>query len=99
MSLCSAYLAADIHRFLSDFTHQRLSALGSDGDSPIPTPLLREWAKAKLTRDLWRDALLSAAGVSISFCSHTHCGIDTPLVCSLHFPGSRSTRSYVNVSK
>ena len=38
-----------------------------------------EWAKAKLTRDLYRDALLSAASVSIFFCLRTRRrhGIDT----------------------
>ena len=45
---------------------------------PTSTPLLREWAKVKLTCDFWRDALLSALGVSISF--YTHIGIDTLLV-------------------
>lgn len=37
--------------------------------------LLREWAKAKLACDSWKDALLSAVSVSISFCSRIHGGI------------------------
>ena len=68
-----------IQPFSSDFTHRYFSAPGSDGDTLTPhttlTPLLREWAKAKLTLDLWRDALLSAVSVSISFCSRTRRGI------------------------
>ena len=31
-----------------------------------PTPLLREWAKAKLTNGTWKDALDLAVNVSIS---------------------------------
>ena len=94
-----------IRPFWSDFTHQCLSAPGSDGNaptphaslnSPTPTSLLREWAKAKLIRYSWSDALLSADSVSISFCSPTRRGIDT---CSSHFPRSQSTGFYVNVSK
>ena len=69
-----------IQPFWSDFSHQCLSAPESDDDaptphatldSPTPAPLLREWAKAKLTRELWRDTLLSAISVSISFCSRS----------------------------
>jgi hypothetical protein len=64
-----------IQPFWSDFIHRCLSIPRSDVDaptphatlnSPAPTPLLREWAKAKLTHDLWRDALLSVASVSSS---------------------------------
>ncbi|KAF8425408.1 hypothetical protein L210DRAFT_3222304 [Boletus edulis BED1] len=58
---------------LSAFTQRRLFAHGDaasntnrDGNmSTIHTtlpPLLREWAKAKLTRGSWKDALLSAVG-------------------------------------
>ena len=45
-------------------------------NSPTPTPLLREWAKATLARHSWNDALVAAASVSIFFCSGTHHGID-----------------------
>ena len=80
--LCLSY----IQLFGSDFTHRLLSVPESDGDATTPhatltpssTPFLREWAKAKLTRHVWGDALLSAVSVSISFCSPlvvglTHC--------------------------
>ena len=73
------FVCSYIQPFSSDFTHRYLSAPGSDGDALMThatlTPLLREWAKAKLTLDLWRDALLSAVSVSISFCSRTRRGI------------------------
>ena len=81
----------------SDFTYRCLSVPGSDGDAPTPhttldspplTLLLREWAKAQLARDLWRDTLLSAVSVSVVFRSHTRRGIDPLLVCSSRFPGS-----------
>ena len=37
-----------------------------------PTPLLREWAKAKLAHYSWKDALFSAVNVSIDFCSRVY---------------------------
>ena len=40
-------------------------------DSWTPTPLLREWAKATLACSEWKDALVVAASVSISFYSGT----------------------------
>ena len=36
-------------------------------NSPTPTPLLSEWAKATLARGSWKDALVAAVSVSISF--------------------------------
>ena len=62
----------------ADFTHQYLFASESDGDAvstptedvnmvmvlATPTPLLREWAKAKLAHHSWKDALLSTDDVS-----------------------------------
>ena len=74
-----------IQPFWSDFTHRSLSAPETNSNAPTPhttlnasslTPLLREWVKVKLTRDLWKDVLLSAVSVSISFCSRTRRGID-----------------------
>ncbi|KAG6372499.1 hypothetical protein JVT61DRAFT_7605 [Boletus reticuloceps] len=64
--------------WVCDFTQRRLSAHGdatsnaNRGSSMSTTqttltPLLREWAKAKLTRDSWKDVLLAATGVSITF--------------------------------
>jgi hypothetical protein len=83
----SCLFACHTFNHFSDFTHRRLSAPGSDsGDAPTShailnslthTPLLREWAKAKLTCDFWKDALLSAVNVSISFYSRSRRGIDT----------------------
>jgi hypothetical protein len=75
-----------IECFWSDFTHRRLSALRSDGDSPIPTPLIREWAKATLARTSWKDALVAVAGVSIFVWSSTHREIDTPMVLQFTLP-------------
>ena len=37
-----------------------------------PTPLLRAWAKAKLAHYSWKDAVLSAVHVSITFCSRVY---------------------------
>ncbi|KAF8127843.1 hypothetical protein EV363DRAFT_1341473, partial [Boletus edulis] len=58
---------------LSAFTqpHANMSTI----HTTLP-PLLREWAKAKLTRGSWKDALLSAVGVSISFCCPYELGIE-----------------------
>ncbi|KAF8451947.1 hypothetical protein L210DRAFT_3514866, partial [Boletus edulis BED1] len=72
---------------LSAFTQRRLSAHGdaasnTNRDANMSTihttlpPLLREWAEAKLTRGSWKDALLSAVGVSISFCCPYKLGIE-----------------------
>ena len=71
-----------IQNFSADFTHQCLSAPESNGDAAstptedanmvtvhaTPTPLLREWAKAKLAHYSWKEALFSAVDVSIAFC-------------------------------
>ncbi|KAF8131188.1 hypothetical protein EV363DRAFT_1398997 [Boletus edulis] len=62
---------------LSAFTQRRLSAHGdaasnTNRDANMSTihttlpPLLTEWAKAKLTRGSWKDALLSAVGFTVS---------------------------------
>ncbi|KAG8216354.1 hypothetical protein J3R82DRAFT_6433 [Butyriboletus roseoflavus] len=74
-----------ITKWVSDFTQQCLSAPAREGDatskvaeydnlptpldSPIPIPLLREWAKSTLASGEWRAALVAAVRVSISFCS------------------------------
>ncbi|KAF8127977.1 hypothetical protein EV363DRAFT_1400856 [Boletus edulis] len=82
---------------LSAFTQRRLSAHGdaasnTNRDANMSTihttlpPLLREWAKAKLTRGSWKDALLSAVGVSISFCCPYELGIE---IVGLQFAVSR----------
>ena len=67
--LCSP----SIQPFLSDFLQRRLSTPNYSVDvvsAMHPTPLLREWAKAKLTNGTWKDALGLAVSVSISL---RHC--------------------------
>ena len=75
-----------IRHFITDFLQRCLSAPANSLDtnirSPPPTLLLREWAKIELTGGLWRDPLVAALSVSISFLS-TLRGPDTPLVWSL----------------
>ncbi|KAF8434848.1 hypothetical protein L210DRAFT_3552762 [Boletus edulis BED1] len=82
---------------LSAVIQPRLSAHGdaasnTNRDANMSTihttlpPLLREWAKAKLTRGSWKDALLSAVGVSISFCCPYELGIE---IVGLQFTVSR----------
>ena len=87
--------------FSSDFTQRCLSAPGvhATPDSPTPTPLLREWGKATLRSREWKDALVVAASVSISFFAAVAGPGLTLLACSSHFLGLRSIGSYVNVSK
>lgn len=55
--------------FSSGFTQHYLSTLGGDGDKAHVTviPLLKEWVKAKLTLDSWKDAMVVAGNVSTSF--------------------------------
>ena len=53
-----------------------------------PTPLLREWAKATLAHYSWKDALLSADNVSITFALMSTRGPDTLV---LKFTVSRFT--------
>ena len=55
-------------------------------NSPTPTPLLREWAKAALTRRSWRDTLIAATSVSISFYPGTPRGIETLMVLQFTLP-------------
>ena len=48
---------------------RRLSSPNCDVDAvsaTSPTPLLREWAKVKLTNSTWKDALDNAVSVSVS---------------------------------
>ncbi|KAN0097093.1 hypothetical protein V8E55_001539 [Tylopilus felleus] len=71
------YTSKLITKWVSDFTHQCLSAPESDSDAvststeevtvlATPTPLLREWAKAKLAHYSWKDALLSAVDLIVA---------------------------------
>ena len=57
-------------------------------NSPIPTPLLREWAKATLAKCSWKDALVATANVRISFYLDMPRGPDGP---GLEFVAPRST--------
>jgi len=67
-------------------------------NSPLHTQLLNERANATLESGSWKDALVTAASVGIPFYSISFVGL-TPLVWSSWFRDSRSTGSYVNVSK
>jgi hypothetical protein len=49
-------------------------------DVCIVPPLLRKWAESQLTGGSWRDALVAALDVSISFCSGATRWLDTPWV-------------------
>ncbi|KAF8547410.1 TPR-like protein [Imleria badia] len=58
-------------KWLSDFTRRCLVIPGCDGDaaengskfgSPIPSALLKEWARANLMCGLWKDALTATVG-------------------------------------
>ena len=51
-----------------------------------PTPLLREWAKAKLTNSTWRDALDLSVSVSISLRCRTLPRIDAPFCLQFTLP-------------
>ena len=49
-----------------------------------PTPLLREWVRLRLMNGPWKDALATAAGVSILF-QHLSLSPDDFSACSLCF--------------
>ena len=80
--LTFSLFAAAHQPFVSDFTQRYLSTPESDGHSLLtttlginaatpctdPTPLLKDWAKATLASRSWRDALVTAVNVSISYC-------------------------------
>ena len=78
--LTSCLFAAAHQPFVSDFTQRYLSAPESEDHNLLtttlnaatlrtePTPLLKEWAKATLASRSWRDALVTAVDVSISYC-------------------------------
>ena len=58
-----------------------------DAVSATPlTPLLREWAKAKLTNGTWKDALDLAVNVSISLHYCTPHRIDAPFGLQFTLP-------------
>ena len=78
-----------IQPFLSDFLQRRLPTPNHNVDAVSaipPTPLLREWAKAKLTNGTWKDTLDLAVSVSISLCYNTLCRIDAPFCLQLALP-------------
>ena len=74
--------AAAHQPFVSESTQRYLSTPAGDDDNLLTTtlgtnvamfhtdstPLLREWAKATLASRSWRDALVTAVDVSISYC-------------------------------
>ena len=69
----SCYLVPPLYtqQFATDFLNRYLSTSESTRDttlhSPSPTPILREWAKSKLTSGSWGDALVSALNVGTTF--------------------------------
>ena len=68
---------------------RRLSAPNAnDGavSATHPAPLLREWAKAKLTNSTWKDALDLAVSVSISLEYCTFRRIDAPFALQFTLP-------------
>ncbi|KAF8547863.1 hypothetical protein OG21DRAFT_1449832 [Imleria badia] len=58
------YTTRPVTTWVSDFLQQCLSTPESSGDSslhsPSPAPLLRKWAKLKLSGGSWKDALIAA---------------------------------------
>ena len=69
--------------------HRHLSTLINNVDTAsatAPTPLLREWAKAKLTNGAWKGALDLAVSVSISMRYHTLRRIDAPFCLQFTLP-------------
>ena len=72
----------------STFHHRFLATIGETTLHSPSTPLLREWVKLKLTGGSWRDALVAARNVIISFLS-TLRGLYTPLASSLQPQDSR----------
>ncbi|KAF8554675.1 hypothetical protein OG21DRAFT_1508679 [Imleria badia] len=71
----AVYMRGPLIEWVSDWTHRYLSAPQSEGDAasnsaqhyetPTPTPLLREWAKATLANGEWQDALVSTASFTL----------------------------------
>ena len=68
--LCYPVALLCIRYFGTDFLQRCLSTPETSVDTTLhslsPTPLLREWAKLKLTSGSWREALAAAVNVSIS---------------------------------
>ena len=69
---------------------QRLLSTPNPNVDPVsatpPTPLLREWAKAKLRNGTWKDALDLAISVSIPLRYCTLHRIDPPFCLQFTFP-------------
>ncbi|KAF8557067.1 TPR-like protein [Imleria badia] len=58
--LCYAIASLCVRSFATDFLQRYLSNLQCNVDITTPTPLLRGWAKLKLTGSSWEDALVIA---------------------------------------
>ena len=85
----STCFATGIQPFLSDFMQRSLSSPNCNVDAASPTapiPLLREWAKARLTNGTWKDALDVAVSVSISLHHYTLRRIDAPFCLQFTLP-------------
>ena len=50
--------------------HDDMQTLPATPHLPLPTLLLREWAKFKLTSSSWKDALAAAVVVSLLLLRH-----------------------------
>ena len=90
---CSEFIfypfSPGIPPFLSDFMQRRLSSPDFNVDvvsATLPTPLLRVWAKAKLTNGTWKDVLDLAVGVSISLRYYTLRRINAPFCMQFTLP-------------
>ena len=78
-----------IQPFIPDFMQRRLSTPNHNVDAASampPTPLLREWANAKLTNGTWKDALDLAVSVSISLRYRTLRTLDVPFRLQFTLP-------------
>ena len=85
----STRFSAGTQPFLPGFVQRCLSTPNHNVDAVSatpPTPLLRQWAKAKLTNGTWKDALDLAVSVSISsrYCSLQR--IDAPFCLQFTLP-------------
>ena len=94
--LCIRHVATD---FLQRCLSTPESSVDTSPNTPTPTPLLRQWAKLKLTGGSWTDALVAALTVSISFCSGTSRWLDIPLVRSSQPRDSRFIGLSATISK
>ena len=99
--LCFPVPLLCIERFATDFLQRCLSTPETSVDTAFhsPSPLLREWAKAKLKSGSWKDALVAALNVSVSFCPGSSRWLDILFVWRLQPQGSPFTVLSATISK